>query len=76
MPEAVVKTALFERSLRAVEARLAEDGLRLADGMECSVVGRLTTNPAFGELRLVALHVEPGAAVGAVASARDELLRG
>ena len=71
----VLPVGIFRQAAADIDRALAGAGVRLEDGVEVAIYGRLESNGAYGPLRMVGLGVDPRIAVGAVVLARDELVR-
>lgn len=70
----VLPVGIFRQAAAEIDGVLAGAGVRLEDGIEVAVYGRLESNGAFGPLRMVGLGVDPRVAVGAAVLARDALV--
>lgn len=71
----VLPVGVFRQAAGEIDRMLAGAGVRLEDGIEVAIYGRLESNGAYGPLRMVALGVDPRVAVGAAVLARDVLVR-
>jgi exodeoxyribonuclease VII large subunit len=71
----VLPVGIFRQVAGEIDQLLASAGMRLEDGVEVAMYGRLESNGAYGPLRLVGLGVDPRVAVGAAVLARAELVR-
>jgi exodeoxyribonuclease VII large subunit len=72
---AVLRVALFRTDRAVVNRALREAGLRLADGMELRIRGRVDFYAPQGRVQLVMNGVDPVFTVGRMAADRDRLLR-
>jgi exodeoxyribonuclease VII large subunit len=70
----VLPVGIFRQAAAEIDQVLAGAGVRLEDGIEVAVYGRLESNGAYGPLRMVGLGVDPRVAVGAAVLARDALV--
>jgi exonuclease VII large subunit len=70
----VLPVGIFRQAAAEIDQVLAGAGVRLEDGIEVALYGRLESNGAYGPLRMVALGVDPRVAVGAAVLARDALV--
>ena len=70
----VLPVGIFRQAAGEIDRVLAGAGVRLEDGIEVALYGRLESNGAFGPLRMVGLGVDPRVAVGAAVLARDALV--
>ena len=71
----VLPVGIFRQAAADIDRVLAGAGVRLEDGVEVAMYGRLESNGAYGPLRLVGLAVDARIAIGAAVLARDELVR-
>ena len=70
----VIPVGIFRQAAAEIDRVLAGAGVRLEDGIEVAMYGRLESNGAYGPLRMVGLGVDPRVAVGAAVLARDALV--
>jgi exodeoxyribonuclease VII large subunit len=70
----VLPVGIFRQAAADIDRVLAGAGVRLEDGIEVALYGRLESNGAYGPLRMVALGVDARVAVGAAVLARDALV--
>jgi exodeoxyribonuclease VII large subunit len=71
----VLPVGIFRQAAGEIDRVLAGAGVRLEDGIDVALYGRLESNGAYGPLRMVALGVDARVAVGAAVLAREELVR-
>jgi exodeoxyribonuclease VII large subunit len=72
---AVLRVALFRGDRPGVNRALQETGLRLGDGVEVRIQGRVDYWPPAGRLQLVMHAIDPVFTVGRLAADRERLLR-
>jgi exodeoxyribonuclease VII large subunit len=72
---AVVRVALFRNDRAVVSRALRDAGVRLADGVEVRIRGRVDFYPPQGRLQLVMNAIDPVFTVGRIAADRTRLLR-
>ncbi len=72
---AVLRVALFRGDRPAVNRALKETGLRLADGVEVRIRGRVDFYPPSGRLQLVMSAIDPVFTAGRLAADRERVLR-
>lgn len=74
-PVAALPVVLFERNRRAVNALLRRSGgVRMADGMQIKVRGRLDIYERQGRLQLRMTSIDPTYTLGRLAEERDRVL--
>jgi exodeoxyribonuclease VII large subunit len=71
---AKAQVTLFARTATAVDRRLAQAGLALADGVELRVRVQPSFHAPFGRLQLLMDAVDPAFTAGRLALAREQLL--
>jgi exodeoxyribonuclease VII large subunit len=71
----VLPVGIFRQAAADIDRVLAGAGVRLEDGIEIALYGRLESNGAYGPLRMVAIGVDARVAVGAAVLAQDALVR-
>ncbi|HET6950861.1 MAG TPA: exodeoxyribonuclease VII large subunit [Acidimicrobiales bacterium] len=76
-PQASLPVVLFDMARRRVNARLTDagGGVRMTDGTEVRIRGRLTYWDRGGRLQLQMSDVDPAFTLGRLAADRDRLLR-
>ena len=76
-PVASLPVVLFDMSRRRVNARLTDAGgaVRMTDGTEVRLRGRLTYYERGGRLQLTMSDIDPAFTLGRLAADRDRLLR-
>jgi exodeoxyribonuclease VII large subunit len=72
---AVLRVALFRGDRPGVNRALQETGLRIADGIEVRIRGRVDFYPPVGRLQLVMNAIDPVFTVGKLAADRERVLR-
>lgn len=72
---AVLRVALFRGDKPAISRVLRETGLKLGDGVEVRIRGRVDFYPANGRLQLVMNGIDPVFTVGKIAADRERVLR-
>ena len=72
--KAVVSVALFRNDRVAVNRALEEAGVRLADGVEVRIRGRVDFYPPQGRLQLIMNGIDPVFTVGQMAADRARVL--
>lgn len=73
--KAVVSVALFRNDRAGVNRALKEAGVRLADGVEVRIRGRVDFYPPQGRLQLIMNAVDPVFTVGRMAADRARVLQ-
>lgn len=76
-PQASVSVVLFDMARRRVNARLTDagGGVRMTDGTEVRLRGRVTFYERGGRLQLQMSDIDPAFTLGRLAADRDRLLR-
>lgn len=72
---AVLRVVLFRDDRGVVNRALREAGVRLADGLEVRIQGRVDYYPPQGRLQLVMHGIDPVFTVGRMAADRERLVR-
>lgn len=72
---AVVSAALFRTERALVNRKCREAGVRLEDGVEIRVRGRVEFYPPHGRLQLIVSDIDPVFTVGRMAADRERVLR-